>query len=105
MVWEFMACLAKHNHRLGREEIESSPAVKDLGMVGDETGYESAMCSSSPENKLYLGLHQKRHGQQVEGGDCYSLLCFCETPSAVQHPPLWPQHKKDVDLQAQSRGG
>jgi len=41
------------------------------------------MCRRSPENQPYPGLHQKKHGQQVEGGDPALLLCAGETSPGV----------------------
>ena len=48
------------------------------------------MCAQSPEGQPYPGLHQKKHGQQVEGGDSTSLLCSGETPPEVLCPALEP---------------
>lgn len=74
MVWEFVVCLAKHKHRLGRDREQ--PSQDGLGNGGgSEAGHESVICSCSPENKSCPGLHQKRHGQQVEAGHCPPLLC------------------------------
>lgn len=39
----------------------------------------SASQDCSPEGQPYPGLHQKKHGQQVERGDSPPLLCSCET--------------------------
>ena len=48
------------------------------------------MCARSPEGQLYSGLHQEKHGQQVEGGDSATLLCSGETSPAVLCPALEP---------------
>ena len=39
-------------------------------------------------HSTYLGLHQRRSGQQEEGGDCLPLLCLCEVPSGELQPGL-----------------
>ena len=44
------------------------------------------MCTHSPEGQRYPGLHQKKHGQQVEGGDSAPVLCSGETPPEVLCP-------------------
>ena len=54
---------------------KSSRAEKDLGILV-ETEYEPAACSCSVESKWYRGLHQRRGGQQAQGGDCVTLLCL-----------------------------
>ena len=57
-----------YQYKLGNERIEHSPAEKDLGvLVGGKV-------DMSPESKLYPGQHQKKHGQQVKGGDPVPLL-------------------------------
>ncbi|GAB0192422.1 hypothetical protein GRJ2_001707500 [Grus japonensis] len=87
----------KRNPRLGGEWIESSPGEKDLGVLaGDQ--HEPTMHACSPESQLDPGLHQKKCGQQVKGGDCPLLLCSHETPPAVLHPALGLQYKTDMDL-------
>jgi len=48
------------------------------------------VCSCNPEDQPYAGLHQKKRGQQVEGGDSAPLFCSGETPSGVLCPALEP---------------
>lgn len=62
----------KHGHRLGDEWVETSPVEKDLGVLVDE---------KLDMIQLYLGLHQKKEDQQVEGSDSTPLLHFCVTPT------------------------
>jgi len=44
------------------------------------------MCPHNPENQLYFGLHKKKCGQQVKGGDPAPLLCANETLSGALRP-------------------
>ena len=40
------------------------------------------------ESQLYPGMHQKKSGQKVEGGDSAPLLCSGETSPGVLCPVL-----------------
>ena len=68
----------RYVHRLREEAMESS------------LGHEPAVHACSPEGERYAGLHQKRSGQQREGGDCSSLLCPHEILSGVLCAGLGP---------------
>ncbi|KAK4817941.1 hypothetical protein QYF61_002785 [Mycteria americana] len=80
----------QYQYRLGDEGIESSPAEKDLRVPVDEKLHKPPACASSPESQPYPGLHKKKHGQQVKGGDSVPLLCSGETPPGLLHPALEP---------------
>jgi len=79
----------KHKYRLGGEWLESSPEEKDLGVLVDEKlnmSRQCVLCRSQP----YPGLHQEKHGQQVEGRDSPLYSALVETPPGVLHPALEP---------------
>jgi len=78
----------RYQYRLGDEDIESSPAEKDLGVLVSEKLDMSQQWGFAAQ--LYAGLHQEKCGQQVEGGDSAPLFCSGKTSSAVLHPPLEP---------------
>ena len=52
------------------------------------SGHEPAMCPHSPESQLCPGLHSKKRGLQVEGGDPAPLLCAGETLPRVMYPDV-----------------
>jgi len=52
--------------------------------------HKLAMCARSPENWLYPGPHQKKRGQEGEGGASASLPHSAETPLGVLRPALEP---------------
>ena len=60
------------------------------GTGGWKAGHQLIICACSPEGQPYLGLHQEKCGQQVEGGDSAPLLCSGETPPGVLRPALEP---------------
>ena len=46
--------------------------------------------NNSTSSQPYTELHQKKHGQQVEGGDAATLLFFGETSPGLLCPALEP---------------
>ncbi|PKU46178.1 rna-directed dna polymerase from mobile element jockey-like [Limosa lapponica baueri] len=85
----------RYKHRLGREWIESSPE-EDLGVLVPrrEAQHETATWAGSPESQPYPGLHQKKRGQQVKGGDSTPLPYSHETRPGVLHPAMEPPTKE-----------
>ena len=48
------------------------------------------MCACSSQGQPCPGLHQKKGGQQVKGGDSAPLLCSSETSPRLLCPALEP---------------
>ncbi|KAJ7415310.1 rna-directed dna polymerase from mobile element jockey-like [Pitangus sulphuratus] len=82
--------IARYQYRLWDEQMESSPDKTDFGVIVDERLDMTWYCALAAQKaqKLYPGLHQKQHRQQVKGGDSAPLLHSCETPTGVLHPAL-----------------
>ncbi|RMC17327.1 hypothetical protein DUI87_05908 [Hirundo rustica rustica] len=79
-----------YQSRLRDEQIHSSPAEKDLGVLVDARLDVSQQCAFAD---LYPGLLKKQHDWQVQGGDFPSLLhCGDTAEFCVQFPG--PQHRK-----------
>ena len=55
------------------------------------------MCTRSPEGQPYPGLHQKKRGQKVEGGDSVPLLRSGDSPPGVLHPALEPSAQEKCE--------
>lgn len=62
----------KHKYMLAENGLR---VEKDLGETVDERFSMSLQCTCSPEGQPYIGMHQEKRDQQVEGADSASLSC------------------------------
>ncbi|GAB0180967.1 cAMP-dependent protein kinase inhibitor alpha [Grus japonensis] len=89
----------KHNSRLGREWIESSPEEKDLGVLIDEKLNMRQQCALAAQKaNCVLGCITSSVTSRSREGilPLYSTLVRPHLEYCIQ---LWgPQHKKDMEL-------
>jgi len=75
-------------HRITEPQNHSFEKTSKIIKSYRQPNTMTPVCACSPEGQPYPRLHQKKYGQQVEGGDSATLLCSAETPPGVPRPAL-----------------
>jgi len=73
-----------YQQKLREKRIKHSPAIKNLGILVDGKNSHNLAIYHHSENQLYPVLHQKKHGQQTEGG--VPVLCASQMSHGVMCP-------------------
>lgn len=78
----------QHQSRSVDEEIESSPAEIDLGVLVDKIGHDLAMCACSLESQDWSLAASKKLWSAGQGKSC----CH-DTPPGALHLEFWSPQK------------